>query len=144
VGFVLRALLSGNLVLFEEAMADLSELPMARVRAITRDRSGGGFRALYRKAELPESVYPAFREAIAGWREFGETGDGVGRGNLRRRLIERVLAGCERSELDEIEPLLMLLRRFATEAAREDARRYCDELVAEDTVLIEADDRVAA
>ena len=32
----------------------------------------------------------------------------------------------------EIEPLLTLLRRFATEAAREEARRYCEDLVAED------------
>ena len=58
---------------------------------------------------------------------FGEIG-GVSR--LKRRMIERVLAGCEAAEIGEIEPLLMLLRRFATEAAREEARLYCDGLVA--------------
>ena len=30
---------------------------------------------------------------------------------------------------DEIAPLIMLLRRFATEAAREEARMFCDDLV---------------
>jgi hypothetical protein len=30
------------------------------------------------------------------------------------------------------EPLLILLRRFATESAREEARLFCDELLAED------------
>jgi hypothetical protein len=47
-------------------------------------------------------------------------------------MIERVLTGCEKAEIGEIEPLLTLLRRFATEAARDEARRYCEELVAED------------
>ena len=29
----------------------------------------------------------------------------------------------------EVEPLMTLLRRYATEAAREEARMFCDELV---------------
>ena len=32
------------------------------------------------------------------------------------------------------EPLLILLRRFATESAREEARMFCDELIAEDAI----------
>jgi hypothetical protein len=32
------------------------------------------------------------------------------------------------------EPLLILLRRFATESAREEARLYCDELAADDFI----------
>ncbi len=32
------------------------------------------------------------------------------------------------------EPLLILLRRFATESAREEARMFCDELMAEETI----------
>jgi hypothetical protein len=46
-------------------------------------------------------------------------------------MIERVLTGCENEALGELAPLLTLLRRFATEAAREEARLFCDELVAE-------------
>ena len=38
-------------------------------------------------------------------------------------------------EQGDIEPLLMLLRRFATEAAREEARMFCEELV--DGVVLE-------
>ena len=34
-------------------------------------------------------------------------------------------------QLGELEPLLTLLRRFATEAAREEARLFCDGLVAD-------------
>ena len=46
-------------------------------------------------------------------------------------MIERVLTRCEDEDLGELAPLLTLLRRFATEAAREEARLFCDELVAE-------------
>ena len=49
---------------------------------------------------------------------------------LKRRMIERVLTSCEEQDLGELEPLLTLLRRFATEAAREEARLFCDGLVA--------------
>ena len=38
----------------------------------------------------------------------------------------------ENEDLDELAPLLTLLRRFATEAAREEARLFCDELAALD------------
>ena len=47
-------------------------------------------------------------------------------------MIERVLTRCENDDLGELAPLLTLLRRFATEAAREEARMFCDELVADD------------
>ena len=45
-------------------------------------------------------------------------------------MIERVLTRCEGEDIGDLAPLLTLLRRFATEAAREEARLFCDELVA--------------
>ena len=45
-------------------------------------------------------------------------------------MVERVLTRCADEALGDIEPLLTLLRRFAAEAAREEARLFCDELVA--------------
>jgi hypothetical protein len=65
-----------------------------------------------------------------------------GAARLRRRMIERVLTRCESMEQGDIEPLLMLLRRFATEAAREEARMFCEELV--DGVVLSYDDRMVA
>ena len=42
---------------------------------------------------------------------------------------------CQRGEAgDAAEPLLILLRRFATESAREEARMFCDELIADEAV----------
>ena len=48
-------------------------------------------------------------------------------------MVERVLTHCE-TDPQAAEPLLILLRRFATELAREEARLFCDELVAEEAI----------
>ena len=63
-GLILRALLSGNIGLFEEALAELSDLPLDRVVGLIHGKGSAGFRALYERAGLPASSYPAFREAI--------------------------------------------------------------------------------
>ncbi len=122
-GLILRALLSGNITLFEEALAELSETPLARVRALIHDKSGLGFRAIFDKAELPPSTYTAFRHALEAWREGPDL---LGASRLQRRMVERVLTGCENAEIGDLEPLMALLRRFAAEAAREEARDCCD------------------
>jgi uncharacterized protein (DUF2336 family) len=131
-GMILRALLSGNVVLFEEALAELSGVPLDRVASYLHDRNISGFRALYAKAGLPDVAYPAFREAIKAMREGVLIGEQGGAARLKRRMVERVLAACEAERNPDMASLLALLRRFAVEAAREEARMFCDDLVAND------------
>lgn len=133
-GLVLRALLSGNLAMFEQALADLSGLPIQRVSALLHDRRSTGFRALYDKAGLPPSTYSAFREAVNAMQEGGFIGEAGGAMRLKRRIVERVLTRCAGENIGDIEPLLLLLRRFAAEAAREEARMFCNELESDDTI----------
>jgi uncharacterized protein (DUF2336 family) len=140
-GLLLRALLSGNVTLFEEALAELAEMPVGRVSDLVHGHGTAGLRALFDKAGLPPSSYPAFKEAIEAMREGGFIGEPGGAARLKRRMIERVLTRCEDDAPDELAPLLTLLRRFATEAAREEARLFCDELVSEVAdALAECDD----
>jgi uncharacterized protein (DUF2336 family) len=115
-------------VLFEEALADLADMPVARVSGLIHDRGSAGLLALFDKAGLPRSVYPALKGAIEAMREGGFAGEPGDVARLKRRMIERVLTGCEEQDLGELEPLLTLLRRYATEAAREEARLFCDDL----------------
>jgi uncharacterized protein (DUF2336 family) len=135
-GMLLRALLSGNVVLFEEALAELSGLPIDRVTGYIHDKTISGFHALYRKAALPEIAYPAFREAITALREGVLVGERGGVGRLKRRMVERVLGACTRGRGTDAASLMTLLRRFAVEAAREEARLLCDDLVANRPVLV--------
>jgi uncharacterized protein (DUF2336 family) len=129
-GLILRALLCGNIGFFEEALAELSGLPLARVSGLVHDRCGTGFHALYRRAGLPASIYAAFHATREAMNEGGLIAEPGGATRLKRRMVERVLTACEEAMPGEIEPLLTLLRRFATEAAREEARVFCQELAA--------------
>jgi uncharacterized protein (DUF2336 family) len=132
-GLILRALLSGNLELFNQALAELSGLPQARVSALLHERGGASLQALLMRAGLPESTFAAFRAALEVGHENGFVDTPGGAARLRRRMVERVLTHCQ-TDHQAAEPLLILLRRFATESAREEARMFCDELVADETV----------
>jgi uncharacterized protein (DUF2336 family) len=134
---ILRALLSGNLELFDAALAELSDLPQSRVTALLHDRGATGLLALLRRAGLPESTFPAFRVALEACHEYGFVDDAGSAARLRRRMVERVLTHCE-TDRGATEPLLILLRRFATESAREEARLFCDEVAAaEDDAFVQ-------
>ena len=142
-GLILRALLSGNLELFDHALAELSGLPLARVAALLHDRGGASLNALLIRAGLPESTFAAFRVALEASHEMGFAGSAGDAARLRRRMVERVLTHCE-TDGHATESLLILLRRFATESAREEARMFCDELIAEDTIAPMQHDLIAA
>ena len=142
-GLILRALLSGNLDLFHCALAELSGLPLARVSALLHDRGRASLQALLIKAGLPESTFAAFQVAIDVGHEIGYADSNGAVARLRRRMVERVLTHCE-TDGRSAEPLLILLRRFATESAREEARLFCDELVAEGAIIPVHDDLIAA
>src|SRR5262249_24542368 len=89
------------------------------------------FLALFDAAGLPASAYPAFREALKAKREGSFDPSGATR--LKRRMVERVLARCANQGGLDVAPLMTLLRRFAAEAAREEARMFCEELVADES-----------
>jgi uncharacterized protein (DUF2336 family) len=127
-GLMLRALLSGNVEMFLAALAELCELPIARVSALVYDKDSSSFRAVFDKAGFPGASYPVFRAALDA---MYEAGFGVsGATGLKRRIVERVLSRCAEEEITvDLGPLLTLLRRFASEAAREEARAFCRELV---------------
>jgi uncharacterized protein (DUF2336 family) len=142
-GLILRALLSGNLELFEAALAQLADLPLARVTALVHDRGNASLQALLIRAGLPESTFAAFRVALEAGRETGYVDTTGGAERLRRRMVERVLTHCE-TDGKSAEPLLILLRRFATESAREEARVFCEELVADEAYVPPMRDLIAA
>ena len=107
-------------------------MPLRRVSALVHDRFGVGLLALFEKAELPASMHAAFTEALKAMRDgFAEDS---GETRLQRHMVERVLRACESADTADVAPLITLLRRFATEAAREEARLFCDELAAEPPV----------
>lgn len=130
-GLILRTLLSGNTGLFEASLAELTGISEARVAAIVHERGVGSLTALLARAGFAETMFSAFTAALAARHEAGFAGSFDGAARLRRRMVERVLTSCEQDE-KATESLLILLRRFEMESAREEARVFCDELVAAD------------
>jgi hypothetical protein len=114
-------------------LSELSDLPQARVSALLHERGGASLRALPIRAGLPESTFAAFKVALEAGQEIGYADTVAGAARLRRRMVERVLTHCE-TDRQAAEPLLILLRRFATESAREEARMFCSELIAEKAI----------
>lgn len=131
-GLILRALLSGNMDLFEESLVELSGLSRSRVAGILHDRGSVSLNALLTRAGLPESTFKAFRAALDASEEVGFTGTVDGATRLRRSMVERVLTQCANEPTGSAQSLMILLRRFATESAREEARLFCDELAGEE------------
>jgi uncharacterized protein (DUF2336 family) len=142
-GLILRALLSANLELFDCALVELSGLPQARVSALLHDRGGASLNALLTRAGLPPSTFPAFRAALEASHEVGFVGTVDEAARLRRTLVERVLTRCETDE-ETAEPLLTLLRRFAAESAREEARALGDEPLAVEAAAENSQDALIA
>lgn len=128
---ILRAILSREVAFATASLADLAQVPVKRASAILSDRRGGGFRALYAKAGLPEGLRPAFDAAFEALREEREAGTMP---ELSRRMIEQVLVACQRLPEEEAGRLVALLRRFEMEAARDEARRIAGTL-ADDAAL---------
>jgi uncharacterized protein (DUF2336 family) len=127
---LLRALQCGQVRFLIEAFSELSGLAPERVASVIYDRHTHGFRALYDRAGLPQGAFSAFRAALEALHEIGFAGDGLGAANLKRRMVERVLTIYTGADEGEIDYLFAMLRRFAAEASREEARFYTADLVA--------------
>jgi hypothetical protein len=71
---------------------------------------------------MPDALLPAFRAAIEALGK-GDIGDATG-ASLSRQRVERVLTACKAENAGELDSLLAVLRRFAAEAARDEARQF--------------------
>jgi uncharacterized protein (DUF2336 family) len=123
IALLMRALLSGNRSLFEQALAELSGLSRGRVAGFAREPRSAGFAALYGRTGLPPHFLVAFRAALVALDEAPMTCSD----HVSGALIERVVAACEKVHAPELSKLMALLRRFEAEAAREESRFFAME-----------------
>ena len=115
---VMRAAMSGHMALFEAALAELSGQKLSRVAGLVRRSEGLAFAALVRAAGLPDGLLPVLRTAIAARQPARTPAPAL----LRREVVAEVLARCGVDRGSPIEGLTALLRRFESEAAREESR----------------------
>jgi uncharacterized protein (DUF2336 family) len=125
-GFILRALVAGHPGVVEAILADLTDRPLARVAGALREPRSPLMPPLLRKAGLPDWMAPLFRLAIEVRAALPAPVDEAERIILSRRVVERVIAGLATLREPAPAPLLVLLRRFQGELAREEARLFTD------------------
>ncbi|WP_319533572.1 DUF2336 domain-containing protein [uncultured Cohaesibacter sp.] len=120
---LIRGLCMGNVELFVAAMVSLSDLSDKRVRACVSDASESAVRALCRKAGLSERVLPTIQSALIAYQDLSEDLDPeVPRSRFARLMVDRILSDYDGVIDDELDDLHALLRRFATQIARDEAR----------------------
>jgi uncharacterized protein (DUF2336 family) len=130
---LLRSLLSGDTRLLTASLADLAGVSMEKASGFVHGRSISGFRALYRKAKMPDAIMPAFEAALSAWHEHGAAWAMNGR-HLSPRMVEQVLTSAAVFDQADETGLLTLLGRFQAEAAREEAQVRIAALLADDNV----------
>jgi uncharacterized protein (DUF2336 family) len=137
---LLRSLLSGETRLLTASLAELAGVAHDKASGFVHARGGMGFRALYRKAGMPQRLEPAFEAALSAWHEFGMAQAEPGR--LSLQMVERVLTSVATLDDQELDKLMALLLRYQAEAAREEARHAVAAIIAETAppVALEQDD----
>lgn len=117
---ILRALCMGDLPFFEASLARLGGISVENAQKLIYDKGKRGFEALYQKAELPPSVYPAMRAAIDIFGTMDYDGGPNDRERFSRRMIERILTqyGEEGVEFqsDDLEYLLAKISQLPSGA----------------------------
>ena len=92
---ILRALCTGDIAFFEAAMAVKGDVPILNAQILIHEATRRGLAALYRKAEMPQSLFAAIQAAIEVVDETGFDGNPRDLERFRARVISRVLTVTE-------------------------------------------------
>ncbi|WP_319413589.1 DUF2336 domain-containing protein [uncultured Cohaesibacter sp.] len=120
---LIRSLCMGNVEMFVMALVSLTDLSEKRVRACVVDPSEALVNTLCKKSGISSRVAPVIYSALQAYVELGSCLDeGMPRSRFGRIMVERILSDYNDFAEDELDDLLALLRRFATQIARDEAR----------------------
>ncbi len=124
---LLRALCGGGTRFVEAAVAELSGMPVRRVRSLLAEGRPSSLRALFVRTGMTRAIASAFVVAVDIAREMAREGIRVDTPAFSRRMIEAVLARAADFEPGEADKLVVALRRLASEAARDAARERLEQ-----------------
>jgi uncharacterized protein (DUF2336 family) len=106
--FLIRALCTGNVNVFEAGMARLSGVPRVNARILLMDNGALGFHALYKTAGMPEGFANAVQTLLRISLE--ETDFGLmKRGDFRKRIVDRIYMEGAHRTVENMEYLLSII-----------------------------------
>lgn len=121
---ILRAAVAGDMRFTGQALARLTDLAPDRVFFSLERGEEAAVRALALKAGLPARAVPALYAAVEVARERAAAPFADQSYGHVRRTVERIVARYCDARGDELDDLMATLRRYASDAARDAARRY--------------------
>jgi uncharacterized protein (DUF2336 family) len=127
--FMIRAAASGQTLLFVTALAALAGMPQARVGALVASGRAASLKALLQRAGLPPRAFPVFAAAVEVIRNTDSGAGAISDYRRATHLIDAIVTRCEGRPDRELDQILALLRRFATEAKRTAARGYAQQVL---------------
>lgn len=108
---ILSGLCRGNFRFFETSLARLSNIPVANAHMLINDKGELGFRALYEKAGLPESMFMAVKMALIATQQLQEDGTKPGTMQYANRVVDRILEFARDKEVDNLSYIIALIRQ---------------------------------
>jgi len=110
---ILSALCQGSFEFFEVSLARLSNIPVANARTLINDRGELGFRAIYNKSGLTESMFPAVRLLLKTMHDLDIEGEKPGTSRYVNRIIELILQYSTMVPVENLSYIIALVRRSA-------------------------------
>lgn len=110
---ILSALCQGNFDFFESSLALLSNIQVENARKLIVDRGELGFRAIYNKSGLPDTMFPAVKLLLKIVRELDAEGEKSGSSHYSNRIVERILQYSEGGSIENLSYIIALVRRVA-------------------------------
>lgn len=110
---ILSSLCQGNFAFFESSLAYLSNIPVKNARLLIADKGDLGFRALYNKSGLPDTMFPAVKMLLKVVRELAEIGERPGKSRYTNNVVERLLEYSDSEPVENLSYIIALVRRAA-------------------------------
>ena len=108
---ILTSLCRGNLRFFETALATLSNIPTQNAKVLIGDKGHLGFKALYDKSGLPESMFRAAKLVLDVTMELAEDGAVPGGLHYANRVVERIFIHSDGQEIENLSYIIALIRQ---------------------------------
>lgn len=100
---LLRAVCMGEVGFLEAAMAHRADLDLTKTWRLIHDKGPLGLRAIFRKAGLPEEIFPTFRLALDVYHEMDFSSAEFNRAHFSQTMLEHILTqfdGLQGHDLD--------------------------------------------
>lgn len=110
---ILSALCQGDFNFFENALAKLSNVPVANARKLIGDKGDLGFRAIYNKSGLPDAMFPAVKLLLKIVHQLHDEGHKSGSSRYANSIVERILQHSGEKNMENLSYIIALVRRVA-------------------------------